>query len=337
MAQPHRPRGRGHGPGVAQVPIDEAIPGQGATGGRYRSGPRSEGLRIGEGPRLAPGLRPDRQAPGVLVNRCRIARATRYGGAGRPAPRDPRHRRRVAQGYFRLGSQESYLSTMLPVLHKALEKKGYLPYRRQLSVGRPLDQGLDITSSLTVSERLGANYLSSENRLTRIEARLVLTSRNTLIWQTIPTALTPVPLPGLTPICPVVSPPVKNVTRKSSGCSTRTPRPHRGEIRLRPHEYASLPLGGLSENQVVPDRLTSNGRRVVFEFSGKTTLCHIKNRRNFFLKSTLILGQASSHLVMYHRRADHSHLLPARLRNGLPPYEPMTKVELANGGRFRLG
>jgi hypothetical protein len=30
----------------------------------------------------------------------------------------------------------------------------------------------------------------------------------------------------------------------------------------------------------------------IFEFSGKTTLCQIKDRRNLFLESTLILGQA---------------------------------------------
>ena len=45
--------------------------------------------------------------------------------------------------------------------------------------------------------RWDANYLSSENRLTRIEARLSLTSRVKSVWQTMPTALTTVPMPGL--------------------------------------------------------------------------------------------------------------------------------------------
>ncbi len=47
-----------------------------------------------------------------------------------------------------------------------------------------------------VSERLEGSYLSSENRLTRIEARLTLMSRDVVIWQTIPTSRTSVPLPG---------------------------------------------------------------------------------------------------------------------------------------------
>ena len=32
----------------------------------------------------------------------------------------------------------------------------------------------------------------------------------------------------------------------------------------------------------------------IFEFSGKTKICHVKNRRNLFMESTLILGQAPS-------------------------------------------
>ncbi len=41
------------------------------------------------------------------------------------------------------------------------------------------------------------SYLTTENRLTRIEARLTLSSRNGLVWQFQPTAQASVPLPGL--------------------------------------------------------------------------------------------------------------------------------------------
>jgi hypothetical protein len=100
------------------------------------------------------------------------------------------------KGGFVYGSQESYLSSMLPILLKAMEKKAYLPYRPNSPWAGLWTKAL-YHLRFDVSERLEGNYLSSENRLTRIEAHLTLTSRNVLIWQTVPTARTAVPLPGL--------------------------------------------------------------------------------------------------------------------------------------------
>jgi hypothetical protein len=51
----------------------------------------------------------------------------------------------------------------------------------------------------------------------------------------------------------------------------------------------------LSENQVKPDKdLRRMADKSIFEFSGKTTVCHIKNRRKLLLPIALILGQAPS-------------------------------------------
>jgi hypothetical protein len=100
------------------------------------------------------------------------------------------------QGQFVLGSHSSYVSTMLPVLVKALEAKNYLPNRAS-SPWRDLWTHALYHLRLDVSESQEGNYLSSENRLTRIEARLTLTSRDDVVWQTIPTARTTVPLPNL--------------------------------------------------------------------------------------------------------------------------------------------
>jgi hypothetical protein len=85
---------------------------------------------------------------------------------------------------------------MVPVLIKALEAKGYLPSRDS---SRWRDQWKHALYHLhwDVSEQLEGSYLSSANRLTRIEARLTLTSRGQSIWQTIPTARSTVPLPNL--------------------------------------------------------------------------------------------------------------------------------------------
>lgn len=102
----------------------------------------------------------------------------------------------TTRGEFVLGSQESYRSSLLPVLIKALEAKGYLP-SRESSPWRSAWTGAKYRLRMQVSERREGNYMSSQNRLTRIEARVSLTSGDRLVWQTIPTARTAVPLPRL--------------------------------------------------------------------------------------------------------------------------------------------
>jgi hypothetical protein len=100
------------------------------------------------------------------------------------------------RGDFVLGSFETYRATLTPLLVKALEAKGYLPYRES-SPWRSAWQKAMYHMRLEVSERREGNYLSTENRLTRIEARLTLSTSRKLVWQTIPTARTIVPLPNL--------------------------------------------------------------------------------------------------------------------------------------------
>lgn len=102
------------------------------------------------------------------------------------------------RGDFVLGSHETYRAHLLPVLIKALEAKDYLPYRES-SPWKSAWQKAKYVMRLKVSERLEGSYLSSQNRLTRIEARLMLTlaSSGKVVWQTIPTARTSMPVPGL--------------------------------------------------------------------------------------------------------------------------------------------
>jgi hypothetical protein len=99
------------------------------------------------------------------------------------------------QGRFVFGSK-SYFSDMLPILEHALESKGYLP-GRESSPWRYLWNQALYHLRLDISELQEGNYLSSANRLTRIEAHLSLTSRGETIWQTTPTARSQVPLPKL--------------------------------------------------------------------------------------------------------------------------------------------
>ncbi len=97
-----------------------------------------------------------------------------------------------------IGSYESYRTQLVPILLDGLEAKGYLPYRES-SPWKAAWRRAKYLLRLEVIEKFQGTYLSSENRLTRIEARLGLTkpSSGELVWQTMPTARTTVPLPGL--------------------------------------------------------------------------------------------------------------------------------------------
>ena len=104
---------------------------------------------------------------------------------------------RPPHGDFVFGS-ETYVDAMLPVLEQALESKGFLPFRHASPWAGEWDHAL-YQLSLDVREQLEGSYLSSANRLTRIEARLTLSSRaaDGWRWQTAPTARSTVPLPNL--------------------------------------------------------------------------------------------------------------------------------------------
>jgi hypothetical protein len=100
------------------------------------------------------------------------------------------------RGDFVQGSFETYRATLTPMLVKALESKGYLPFRESSPWKSAWDKAM-YHMRLEVSEHREGNYLSTDNRPTRIEARLTLTSPSKLVWQTTPTASSKVPLPNL--------------------------------------------------------------------------------------------------------------------------------------------
>lgn len=100
------------------------------------------------------------------------------------------------RGDFVFGSFESYRAHLVPVLSKALEAKGYLPYR-ETSPWKSAWQRAAYHLQLDVSEHLEGNYLSSNNRLTRIEAHLTLSTGGRIVWEPRPTVRTAVPVPGL--------------------------------------------------------------------------------------------------------------------------------------------
>jgi hypothetical protein len=101
------------------------------------------------------------------------------------------------QGQFFFGSQ-SYVSNMIPVIVKAFETKGYLPCRASYYWRKQWKHAIYRTT-IAVSEKLEGTYLSSTNRLTRIEVRLAIVRAGQAlpIFQTMPTARSAVPLPKL--------------------------------------------------------------------------------------------------------------------------------------------
>jgi hypothetical protein len=100
------------------------------------------------------------------------------------------------RGTFVFGSESSYVADLMPILLEALEAKGYLPYRASSPWHSTWSHAF-YQLKLDVTERLEGSYLLSQNRLTRIEAKLSLMSGGVLLWQISPTAKSSVPLPEL--------------------------------------------------------------------------------------------------------------------------------------------
>jgi hypothetical protein len=102
----------------------------------------------------------------------------------------------MPRGEFIQGTQNAYATELLPSIERALESKGYLP-NRAASPFKQLWNASLYQLDVEIIEKREGNYLSTENRLTRIEARLRLSSRGEPVWQTMPTSRSSVPLPHL--------------------------------------------------------------------------------------------------------------------------------------------
>ncbi len=101
------------------------------------------------------------------------------------------------QGRFLFGPR-SYSSELIPVIVKALDTKGYLPYRESSPWKQQWNHALYLVDMDVREDRQGT-YLTTANRLARIEVRLTLSAsdRRMPIFQTKPVAISRVPLPKL--------------------------------------------------------------------------------------------------------------------------------------------
>ena len=100
------------------------------------------------------------------------------------------------RGHLLAGSIAKYNATMIPSLISGLKAKGYVP-RSDTTAWRGLWSGAPYRLVVELNEKLEGNYMSTDNRLTRIDAHLILSFQGREMWQTTPTARTMVPLPNL--------------------------------------------------------------------------------------------------------------------------------------------
>jgi len=87
-------------------------------------------------------------------------------------------------------------TTMKPEMIQALEDKGYLP-STSASRWDEVWARAPFRLSLATREHREGSYLSTQNRLTRVEAQLELSHRGRVLWKSTPNARTSVPARGL--------------------------------------------------------------------------------------------------------------------------------------------
>jgi hypothetical protein len=99
-------------------------------------------------------------------------------------------------GEFIFGAEAGYDKSMRPVMVKTLTDKGYLPPSPN-SPWRDDWSRAPYRLSVSIHERQEGNYMATQNRLTRIEARIVFSHQGREVWKSIPNARTTVPLPSI--------------------------------------------------------------------------------------------------------------------------------------------
>ncbi len=124
------------------------------------------------------------------------------------------------QGKFVFGSEASFTSSLIPVVLKGLEGKGYLPYRAE-SPWADSWKRARYRLQIRVAEQREGTYLSSESRVTLIRVNLMLTAHGVEKWQTFPARGRVSRSPIFPPICPEAWRSDRRRPKRSSTCSTR--------------------------------------------------------------------------------------------------------------------
>jgi hypothetical protein len=93
---------------------------------------------------------------------------------------------------------QSYSPKLLETATRALRDKGYVPPPSDIS-WRSLWSQAPFRLGLEITERREGNYHATQNRLTRIEAHLTLSSSTSILWTSTSVARSRVPIPHVPP------------------------------------------------------------------------------------------------------------------------------------------
>ena len=102
-----------------------------------------------------------------------------------------------ATGTFTLGTSKSYSAMLSPLLVSALIKRRYLPRTAATPWDDLWPSRAPFRVTLVITENQDDTYLTTTNRVTRLDSKLSLMSGRRTIWSEAPNARTEVPLPGL--------------------------------------------------------------------------------------------------------------------------------------------
>ncbi len=86
------------------------------------------------------------------------------------------------RGEFTLGSSQAYDTALHTQVESLLSQRGYVLRRPASDWNRLWDSLAPYHVAISISERMGANYLHSENRLSVIEAKIMLGRAGKLLW-----------------------------------------------------------------------------------------------------------------------------------------------------------
>jgi hypothetical protein len=101
------------------------------------------------------------------------------------------------RGHYTLGSTAAYDGALHSVVSSALKDAGYLPPPRTGPWNDLWPSLAPYRLSIEVTELQDDNYLSSPNKLSRLESVVKLSRQGTTFWTVQPLARTSVPVPGL--------------------------------------------------------------------------------------------------------------------------------------------
>jgi hypothetical protein len=102
-----------------------------------------------------------------------------------------------ARGQFTFGSPASYAAALRPLVTDRLKPHGYLPCPPSSDWCPLWDRLAPYQLDVEVAERQAGNYMESQNRISILQARVILSLRGATLWERTVGGRTVVPLPNI--------------------------------------------------------------------------------------------------------------------------------------------